>query len=87
MARRARTVRFGPVEIPILSPEHLVVCKAVFDRPKDWLDIEEMIGWGTAVGRDEALGWVGAILGDDSTRYGRLASLLPAAHHRPEHAN
>jgi hypothetical protein len=22
----------------VLSPEHLTVCKAVFDRPKDWLE-------------------------------------------------
>ena len=48
MAERARLVRFGPVDIPILAPEHLIVCKAVFDRPKDWLDIEEMLRWGTA---------------------------------------
>jgi hypothetical protein len=87
MARQARTVRFGPVEIPILSPEHLVVCKAVFDRPKDWLDIEEIVGWGTTVERDEALGWVAAILGDDSPQYGRLAAVLPVGHHGPEHAN
>jgi hypothetical protein len=87
MARRARTVHFGPVEIPILSPEHLVVCKVVFDRPKEWLDIDEMIGWGTAVGRNEALGWVAASLGDDSPQYRRLASQLPAGHRRPEHAN
>ena len=25
------------------------MCKVVFDRPKDWLDIEEMIAWGTAI--------------------------------------
>jgi hypothetical protein len=35
--------QLGPVQIPILSPEHLIVCKVVFDRPKDWLDVEEMI--------------------------------------------
>ena len=34
MAARAREVDFGPVRIPILSPEHLAVCKAVFNRPK-----------------------------------------------------
>ena len=49
MAERARLVRFGPVDIPILAPEHLIVCKAVFDRPKDWLDIEEMLRWGTEI--------------------------------------
>ena len=34
---------FGPDTIPILGPEHLVVCKAVFNRPKDWLDIEQVL--------------------------------------------
>jgi hypothetical protein len=76
MARRARLVRFGPVEIPILAPEHLVVCKVVFDRPKDWLDIDEMIRWGTEIDRALTLGWVAAILGDDAEQYNRLAGLL-----------
>jgi hypothetical protein len=76
MARKARLVRFGPVEIPILSPEHLIVCKAVFDRPKDWLDIEEMVRWGTAIEAGEALGWVASILGDDSDQYGKLAAII-----------
>jgi hypothetical protein len=78
MARRARLVWFGPVEILILAPEHLVVCKAVFDRPKDWLDIEEMIRWGTEIDPAETLDWVGAILGTKSAGYVRLAGLLGA---------
>ncbi|HWF17285.1 MAG TPA: hypothetical protein VG244_13955 [Acidimicrobiales bacterium] len=77
MAELARRVRFGPVEIPILAPEHLIVCKAVFDRPKDWLDIEEMIRWGTAIDRAEALGWVEAILGPGGETSARLAQVLP----------
>jgi hypothetical protein len=76
MARKARLVRFGPVEIPILSPEHLIVCKAVFDRPKDWLDIVEMVRWGTAIDAVEVLGWVAGILGDDSEQYGKLAAII-----------
>src|SRR5262249_16262664 len=38
-----RRVPFGDVLIPILGPEHLVVCKAMFDRPKDWLDIPQVL--------------------------------------------
>ena len=76
MAHRARTVRFGPVEIPILAPEHLIVCKVVFDRPKDWLDIDEMIAWGTEIDGPLALGWVALILGDDAEPYARLTDLL-----------
>jgi hypothetical protein len=64
------------VRIPILSPDHLIVCKVVFDRPKDWLDVEEMIAWGTTVDASETLGWVREILGEDSEQYARLAALL-----------
>jgi hypothetical protein len=76
MARQARLVRFGPVEIPILAPEHLIVCKVVFDRPKDWLDIAEMVAWGTEIDAVQALGWVARLLGDDAPGYARLADLL-----------
>ena len=49
MAERSRTVAFGPTTIPILSPEDLIICKAVFDRPKDWVDIQAMVEWETVV--------------------------------------
>ena len=78
MAERARVVRFGPVEMPILAPEDLIICKAVFDRPKDWLDIEEMLLWGTEVDAARVLGWVGDILGSQSGHYARLNELLSA---------
>ncbi|HEX4126955.1 MAG TPA: hypothetical protein VHX67_05190 [Acidimicrobiales bacterium] len=78
MAERARLVRFGPVDIPILAPEHLVVCKAVFDRPKDWLDIEEILRWGTEVDAARTLFWVRDILGPAAEQYTRLAGLLAA---------
>jgi hypothetical protein len=88
MAELARVVRFGPVDIPILAPEHLVVCKAVFDRPKDWLDIEEMLRWGTEVDAARALGWVGEILGPESEEYARLNELLSAEAADPrDHVN
>jgi hypothetical protein len=76
MAEHSREVSFGPVRIPILSPEHLIVCKVVFDRAKDWLDVEEMIAWGTAIDADEALGWIERILGRASEQHARLAALL-----------
>jgi hypothetical protein len=77
MAQRSRQVDFGPVQIPILAPEHLIVCKAIFDRPKDWVDIEEMISWGTPIDTATVLRWTESILGADSEQYTRLTSLLP----------
>ncbi len=79
MAKRSRQVQFGPVQIPILSPEHLVVCKAVFDRPKDWVDIEEMVGWGTEIDTAEVFHWTEEILGRSSEQYARLVELLGRA--------
>jgi hypothetical protein len=75
MAERSREVSFGLVPIPILAPEHLIVCKAIFDRPKDWVDIEEIVAWGTEVDA-AALGWVEELLGVESAQYARLAELL-----------
>jgi Nucleotidyl transferase AbiEii toxin, Type IV TA system len=79
IAERSREVRFGPVQIPILSPEHLIVCKVVFDRPKDWLDIQEMIAWGTAIDADDTLRRVRELLGEDSEQHAHLAALLDSA--------
>jgi hypothetical protein len=76
MAVRARRVRFGPVEIPILSPEHLIVCKAIFNRPKDWVDIEEISRWGTDVDTAEVLRWVEEMLGAASEERARLVQML-----------
>jgi hypothetical protein len=76
MATCSREVAFGPARIPILSPEHLIVCKAVFDRPKDWVDIEEILNWGTEVERETVLGWIDELLGPGSAQRERLANLL-----------
>ncbi len=76
MALSSREVDFGPVRIPILSPEHLIVCKAIFDRPKDWVDIEEIVSWGTKVDGGTVLHWINVLLGADSDQHTRLARLL-----------
>ena len=76
MAERSREVSFGPVPIPILAPEHLIVCKAIFDRPKDWVDIEEIVAWGTEVDAAAVLGWIEELLGAESAQYVRLTELL-----------
>ncbi len=78
MAKRSRQADFGPVQIPILSPEHLIVCKAIFNRPKDWVDIEEMIAWGTPIDAAAALRWIDGILGVNSEQHARLSDLLLA---------
>ncbi|MGI8554172.1 MAG: hypothetical protein ACR2PL_25800 [Dehalococcoidia bacterium] len=42
MADRARSVVYAGTEIHVLSAEDLILCKAAFDRAKDWVDIEDV---------------------------------------------
>jgi hypothetical protein len=74
--RGRRSVPFSDTVIPILGPDHLVVCKVVFDRPKDWVDIDAMLATGSVIDTAEVLRWVGRIAGDDDPRYDRIAALL-----------
>ena len=74
-AGRVRTVPFGTRVIPVLSPTDLAVCKAMFARPKDWLDIEAMRDAGS-INADEALRWVARMLGPDHETYARLEEIL-----------
>jgi len=45
-AQRLVTVVIQGQEIQILAAEDLIVLKAMFDRGKDWLDIEKMVALG-----------------------------------------
>ena len=74
--RAAVSVPFADHTIRVLSATHLSVCKAIFDRPKDWIDIESMLAIGTYIDAAEALRWVGRIAGDEDLRYERLSALL-----------
>jgi Nucleotidyl transferase AbiEii toxin, Type IV TA system len=75
-AAAAVDVPFGDTTIRILDADHLAVCKAVFNRAKDWVDIEAMLTLGTHLDTAEVLRWVGRIAGDDDPRYERIAALL-----------
>jgi hypothetical protein len=74
VASRYVTVPFADTTIPVLSPTDLVVFKALFNRTKDWADIEAVLRAGTA-DVDEALNWIEQIVGTDSASYTRLAAL------------
>ena len=74
--RSARVVPFAGSRISVLAPEHLFVCKVVFDRPKDWVDLDAVLAQGTSVDAAEVLRWVGRLVGDEDRRYDRVAALL-----------
>ena len=76
MADRSRVVTFGPTTIPILSPEDLIICKAIFGRPKDWVDIESMVDWGTRADAGIVSRWIVELLGPASPTLPRLEALL-----------
>ncbi|MDZ4827942.1 MAG: nucleotidyl transferase AbiEii/AbiGii toxin family protein [Actinomycetota bacterium] len=71
-----RRVSFADTTIPVLAPDHLAVCKAVFDRPKDWVDIDAMLETGTELDAVEIIRWVQRIVGDDDPRYEKIVRRL-----------
>jgi len=75
MRARARTVPFGDDEIPVLAPEHLLTVKVVFDRAKDWIDIEQMLVMQPALDTDEVHRWLEEFLAPDDPRLDRLRRL------------
>ncbi len=72
----ARTVPFAGATIPVLAADHLVVCKSVFDRPKDWVDIDAMLAAGAPLDAAEVLRWVSRLAGPDDPRFARIARVL-----------
>ena len=90
MRKDARRVPFAETTVPILAPEHLAVCKAMFDRPKDWLDIEQMLVATEELDVAAIEGWLERMVGRDNQRLQHLAELKatlaierPSAKRRP----
>jgi hypothetical protein len=74
--RCTRRVPFADTTIPILAPEHLIVCKVVFDRPRDWVDIDAMLDAGTEPDAPEIVRWVQRVVGDHDPRFDRIVRRL-----------
>jgi hypothetical protein len=75
MRQGARKVPFNEGTISILSPEHLAICKAMFDRPKDWIDIEQILVATEPLDVGEIEDWLKRMVGDDNPRMKRLAEV------------
>ena len=75
VAGRCVQVAFAGSTIRVLAPEDLAVFKAMFDRPKDWVDIATMAECGT-VDLGEAARRLAVVLGDDD-RVRRLRRVTP----------
>jgi hypothetical protein len=71
--RNIRHVSFGDRTIPVLDCTGLAVFKALFGRPRDWVDIESMAE-ARSLDIDEAVRWIRVMVGDDE-RVQKLAAL------------
>lgn len=79
MRGAVRRVPFGDDRIPILGPEHLAVCKIVFDRPKDWIDIEQMLVGAPDLDGTEVARWLDRMLEAEDPRHARFVALAERA--------
>jgi hypothetical protein len=68
-----REVPFEGRTIPVLDCTSLAVFKAMFDRTRDWADMEAMVEART-IDFDEATHWIREMVGDDE-RVEKLAAL------------
>lgn len=65
-------------QVQILSATDLTVFKALFDRTKDWADIEEMAAESVdSFDLDEAVRWVEAVVGAGDSRAAKLRAFRP----------
>jgi hypothetical protein len=76
MQQATRRVPFAQATVPILAPEHLAVCKAMFNRPKDWLDIEQILVAANPLDLPEIEAWLEAMVGERDERLARLREIV-----------
>jgi len=85
MPAAVREVPFAGTTIPIVAPEHLVVRKALLDRPKDWPDIEAILVAAEPLDVEKIERWLERLAGPDDPRVARLRELAgrPIRERRP----
>jgi hypothetical protein len=83
VASRTRVVAFDGEPLPVISPTDLTVFKTMFNRRKDWADIEAMLRART-VDEAEAVRWVGVILGAGHPGCAQLEELIAEVRDQPD---
>lgn len=77
MAERVQRQPFGETTIPVLSIEDLLICKALYDRTKDWGDIEAVAKTRRGdLDRHHIAGWLDRFLPSDDPRLDRIKAIL-----------
>lgn len=73
---RSVEVPMGGQRVRVLSATDLTIFKSLFDRGKDWVDIEAMLdAHDSSVDVAEAAAWLERIVGRDDRRYEKLTRL------------
>jgi hypothetical protein len=67
-------VPFAGTRIPVLGPVEIAVFKVMFDRTRDWADLEAMIAGGDARPRRDARAALRTRVEADDPRCSRLAT-------------
>lgn len=75
---RIRHVEFAGSTIPVLAALDILVFKAMFDRPKDWIDIGDIFR-AESVSLADATAEITRLVGDRDHRLTRLAEAADAA--------
>ncbi len=81
-ARNTQHVPFGGAKIPVLGPVELAVFKVMFDRTRDWADIEAMIAAET-LDLDAVRETLRGLVNEDDPRFARLDEAAGRARKAP----
>jgi hypothetical protein len=74
VASRVRYETFGGASVPFIGCTDLAIFKCIFNRSRDWVDLEEMVAIGS-LDIETATGTLLRYLGPDDERIGRLQKL------------
>ena len=77
-ARHSREVPFAGTKIPILGPIELTVFKVMFDRTRDWADVEAMVSANT-VDLDAVRAQLQSMVDPDDPRFDRISEAVRRA--------
>lgn len=81
-ARNSRLVPFSGERIPVLGPVELAVFKAMFDRTRDWADIEAMLAAET-LDVEAVRERLATLIESDDARFERLEEAMRRADRSP----
>ena len=77
-AAHRRRVPFADREIPVLGPVELAAFKVMFDRTRDWADLEAMLSAGT-LDLDALRAALAPLLDEDDARFEKLEETVRRA--------